>query len=381
MWGTALLRGGSRLVLGSTVAILALHCAAGGSDTSGSAANGGGGSGATGSGGKGATGSGGSAADSGIVVPGLDGEAPDYSIDAFFAEDPPPPDCSDSGAVPTKPGGTPSCPDDKNLQGCLCTQAGQTAACWPGKRKNRNKGLCKDGTTTCEQNAEFKLAWTECVGYKGISPPTFEPPPDAKGKAACTCFSAGYWDVKNTSPCFYSSGSAVIGAVSTIVDPSGARCPTQTEMDFTTGTPPTQPFSANTLKVDCNGYFKLCFTLYALPAKGATKNPASDCKVTTVCTEAHYDQAGKGANGTDGVMNMPDLQSWITKTAPETACAGQFYNNGGYGTFSVIGTSDECDQVDKTFLTFDYCPIYCNEPGKQSLPECVNCKNGSGGPF
>jgi hypothetical protein len=361
--------------------MLALHCSASSSSDTGGAASGGGGAGAKGSGGKGANGGGGlgTGADSGFNIP--DGESPDYSVDAFFAEDPPPPDCSDSGAVPVKPGGTPQCPDDKNLQGCPCPKEGETAACWPGKRKNRNKGLCKDGTTTCSQSAEFKLVWGECVGYQGISPPTFEPPPGATGKAACTCFSGGYWDVKNTSPCFYTSGSTVLGGVSTILEAAGPRCPTQQEMDFASGTPPAQPFSPNTLKVDCNGYFKLCFTLHALPAKGATKNPASDCKVTTVCSEAHYDQAGKGPNGTDGVMNMPDLKSWITKTPAETACASLFYNNGGYGTFSVTGTSDECDQVDKTFLTFDYCPIYCNDPAYKSKPECVSCQNGSGGPF
>jgi hypothetical protein len=37
--------------------------------------------------------------------------------------------------------------------------------------------------------------------------------------------------------------------------------------------------------------------------------------------------------------------------------------------------------VDKTFLTFDYCPIYCNDPAYKSKPECVSCQNGSGGPF
>ena len=50
-----------------------------------------------------------------------------------------------------------------------------TAPCWPGKRKHRNRGACKDGVTTCQQNNEFKLAWGACVGYTGITPPTFEP--------------------------------------------------------------------------------------------------------------------------------------------------------------------------------------------------------------
>jgi hypothetical protein len=37
--------------------------------------------------------------------------------------------------------------------------------------------------------------------------------------------------------------------------------------------------------------------------------------------------------------------------------------------------------VKKIFLTFDYCPIYCNDPANKTKPECVNCTNGSGGPF
>lgn len=378
MHGAAVLRLVSRIGLGTLLALCALHCSAGG-DNGGSAANGGGGTGAKG----GSSGTGaksGTGGDSGIII-SLDGEAPDYSIDAFFATDPPPPDCSDAGAQPIKPGGSPECPDDKNLQGCPCTQKGQTAACWPGKRKHRNRGACKDGVATCQQNAEFNLAWGECVGFTGITPPTYEPAAGSTGKAACTCFSGGYWDVKNTSPCFYTdAGGKVIGGVSTIVDAAGPRCPTQTEVNFQTGTPPSQPFSKNALKVDCNGYFKLCFKLQALPAKGAAKS-ATDCQVMEVCSEAYYGLAGQGPNGTDGELSLPDLQSWVTKTAAETTCAGLFYANGGYGTFSVKGTSDECDQVDKTFLTFDYCPIYCNDPAKKSLPECVNCTTGSGGPF
>lgn len=374
MAGSKTVRIASRVFLGGALSILALHCSAGGDSGGGSGA----GSGVGGGGGSGAQGSGG---DSGLII-SPDGEAPDYSTDAFFAVDPPPPDCSDSGAQPIKPGGTPECPDDKNLQGCPCKTQGATAPCWPGKRKNRNRGACKDGVTTCSGASEFKLAWGECKGYTGVAPPTFEPPPGATGKAACTCFSGGYWDVKNTSPCFYTDGSGkVVGGVSTILEAAGPRCPTQQEVDFATGKAPVQPFSPSTLKVDCNGYFKLCFTLQALSAQGGTKNPAADCQVMKVCTEGHYGDAGKGPGGADGEMKMPDLPSWVTKTAAETACAGLFYKNGGYGSFAVEGISDECDQVKKTFMTFDYCPIYCNDPANKSKPECVNCTTGSGGPF
>ena len=345
-----------------------------------SGSGGGGGFGAKGSGGNGASAAnGGTSGDAGTIL--IDGSAPDYGADAFFANDPLPPDCSDAGAKPIVPGGTPECPDDKNLQGCPCGPEGTTAPCWPGKRKNRNRGLCKDGMTTCINTGELNLAWGPCEGFQGVAPPTFEPAPGATGASACKCFSGGYWDVKNTSPCFYTQGATVIGGVSTILEPSGARCPTQTEIDFPSGKAPAQPFSPNTLRVDCNGYFKLCFTIKALSASGAAKNSASDCAVTQVCTEAYYGMAGKGPNGTDGDQAMPDLPSWITKGAAETACAAKFYANGGYGEFSVSGTSDECDKVDKIFQTFDYCPFKCNDPANKSLPECVNCTTGSGAPF
>ena len=302
--------------------------------------------------------------------------------DAFFAHDPPPADCSGSGAKPKVPGGTPECPDDKNLQGCPCPTLGATAPCWPGKRKNRNRGLCKDGVTTCEPKGEVEKAWGECKGYQGIAPPTFEPAAGATGKAACTCFSGGFWDVKNTSPCFYSdSSSKVIGGVSTILEATGARCPTEKEINFQTGKAPAQPFSPNTLQIDCNGYFKLCYTLRAFGAQGAKRNPTSDCVITQVCSEGYYGLAGKGPNGADGIMNLPDLPSWITKTGAEVACAQAFHANGGYGEFSVDGTSDECDKVKKAFQYFDYCPFKCNDPANKSLPECVNCTNGGGAPF
>ena len=366
-----------RTLVSASVVLLftasAIQCSSS-SSGSGGAGNGTGG----GSSGSGGTGTGASSnADAGIS---LDGTAPDYGIDAFFVDDPPPPDCSDAGAKPVKPGGTPQCPDDKNLQGCPCSKKDETAPCWPGKRRHRNKGLCKDGVTTCQLSGENQLVWGECMGYQGITPPTFEPPPGATGPAACKCFSGGFWNVTNTSPCFYTQGSTVLGGVSTILEPNGARCPTQTEFSFQTNTPPAQPFSPNTLRVDCNGYFKLCFKIRALPAPGAAKS-ASDCTVTEVCTEAYYGMAGQGPNGTDGDQQMPDLPSWVTDTPAETACASAFYTNGGYGEFSVVGTSDECDQVDKVFQTFDYCPFKCNDPANQNDPECVNCSNGTGAPF
>src|SRR4051794_26095317 len=59
-------------------------------------------------------------------------------VDAFFINDPAPPMCLADGAVieAENPGGTPTCPDDKNREGCPCPSANATAACWPGKRVN-----------------------------------------------------------------------------------------------------------------------------------------------------------------------------------------------------------------------------------------------------
>src|SRR3990167_844899 len=45
-------------------------------------------------------------------------EKPEISADAFWADDPPPKVCGDSGMTPVVPGGTPECPDDKNREGC-----------------------------------------------------------------------------------------------------------------------------------------------------------------------------------------------------------------------------------------------------------------------
>lgn len=252
-------------------------------------------------------------------------------------------------------------------------------------RKNRNKGDCKDGITICNQSAEFTLAWGPCEGYQGISPPTYLPPDGATGKAACQCFSGGYWDVKNLVPCLYDLGGTM-GGVSSIPnpsDPTDVRCPEASEINlvssWSTTTAPANPFSPNSLTVDCNGYFELCFALKAFSAIGAPMNSATDCQVMQVCTDGYYDLAGKGPNGTDGEKSFADLPSWITKTDAENACAQAFVDNGGYGEFSVKGTSDECDTVDKLFLTFEYCPMSCGDPNPPA--ECASCTNGAGASF
>src|SRR5262245_14556904 len=106
----------------------------------------------------------------GVGDGGNPGMLDDLSVDrdAFYIQDPPPMYCSlDGGTIPPPPppGGTLECPDDKNREGCECPTEGMTAACWPGARKNRNLGICKDGTTTCRRTAELQLTWGPCVGY------------------------------------------------------------------------------------------------------------------------------------------------------------------------------------------------------------------------
>src|SRR5678816_3170088 len=73
----------------------------------------------SGAGGAGASGSGnptGSNAGGSVY---FDANTKDYSAERFYEDDPPPMGC-DGGGQPPVPGGTPECPDDKNLPGCPC---------------------------------------------------------------------------------------------------------------------------------------------------------------------------------------------------------------------------------------------------------------------
>src|SRR6185437_4810723 len=149
---------------------------------------------------------------------GIDVQTADYSAEAFFQNDPPPTTCDGGGVPPPPPGGTPQCPDDKNLPGCFCPAAGMTAACWTGLRKDRDHGDCKDGVTTCMMNSESTNVWGPCVGE-------VLPVSGATGKAACECFSAGHWQINNLSPCFITDGmGTVTQAVAT--DATTMMCPT-----------------------------------------------------------------------------------------------------------------------------------------------------------
>jgi len=280
------------------------------------------------------------------------GSAPDFGADAFWADDPPPKSCGDAGVTPVVPGGTPECPDDKNREGCPCLKEGETASCWPGFRKNRNRGICKDGTTTCKKKTETTLAWGPCEGYT-------LPIPGGTGKDACQCFSGGEWKLDNLSPCFWSSGGVVTGATSTTISGTTASCPSTFDA-------PTASWAHTTLKVDCAGHFKLCYTLKA----GKSTDPkTTDCVLTTQCAEGDYTVPNV-------TQKWGDLKGWKSTDA---ACAKAFDATGGYGEMSVEGTSIECDKVSKVFLRVGYCSSKCSTT--PTLPECAGCSTGGGGTF
>ncbi len=292
-------------------------------------------------------------------------DGPQYDPDAYWANDPPPPQCLDSGLTQPVPGGTPDCPDDKNREGCICPEAGKQAACWPGFRKNRNRGICHDGTTTCQKLGETQLQWGPCGGY--------QLPTATTGKNGCVCFSGGQWKIANLSPCFIDSGGGYGsgGAVSTIFDGKQGNCPAISDPI----TQPTQPWSEDSLKVDCAGHFKLCYTLKAGTA--SAPQPA-DCSLVKKCVEADYPTPNVD-------QKLPDIDSWLVTAPADVACAEKFATTGGYGEMSVLGLSVECDKVDdgsggeKVFNRVQYCPMSCTSGSTD--PACQNCQSGGSGQF
>jgi hypothetical protein len=294
-----------------------------------------------------------------------------FDNDAFWAKDPPLMYCGlDGGGFPPPkvPGGTPACPDDKAREGCPCVVDGKEVApgtqapCWPGLRANRNLGICKDGVTSCIAG-EVTNTWARCDGY--VLPVEGA----AGGKEACQCFSAGRWEIKNLSPCFIYEGMTPGGggAVSTIVVAGKAQCPMDNPPKL-----PTQSWSENTITVDCQGRFKLCYALKA----GDSKNPmANDCELSKVCVQGDYTEI-------DTAKPFPPLPAWINTTAAGKTCATRFATVGGYGEMSVDGTSVTCDKVGpKVFSRVQYCPLKCNDEANKDLPECKNCQQGGGGSF
>lgn len=267
-----------------------------------------------------------------------------------------PPAMCGGGVTPPTPTGTPECPGDKNREGCPCPASGAKAACWPGLRKNRNRGICHDGTTTCNRIHEVELLWGPCEGYE-------LPDPDAgMGKRACQCFSSGQWKLPNVSPCFWGDGGAD-GATSTVIGDGGkAACPPDAPPALPSGS-----WTSDTLRVDCAGHFRLCFTLKA----GDRNNPQpGDCVVAQVCTEGDYTTANVE-------QTFPDLPSW---SSHDTDCTKAFSTTGGYGEMSVNGTSIECDDIpDHVFNRVGYCPTSCNDD--PTGPGCAGCMQGGSGGF
>jgi hypothetical protein len=332
--------------------------------TGGSTGGSGGSGGSTGGGSGGSGGGSGGSGGSPSTVPDAGTR---ISPDDFWKDDPPPQWCGPAGGStpPKAPGGTPECPDDKNRQGCPCTNVGEQVSCYPGLRANRNLGVCTDGVATCQSGGEFGAFWGPCEGY--VLPTAGA----TKGKEACKCFSAGRWELANTSPCFYSNGSGITGAVSTYLDSQGrSQCPRSAS-----NPPKPEPgtsFTTSTLKVDCAGKFKLC---YELKAGDADDPKPSDCSMMKVCTEADYTTAGRE-------QKFPDLPAW---TSSNVSCVREFASSGGYGEMSVIGKSVTCDAVDDgsgkplVFNRVQYCALSCNE--NPTRADCVSCVQGGGGDF
>jgi hypothetical protein len=350
-----------QLLAGATFSFLigasSVHCGAAGSTQASGTGTGFGGA-ATGVGGGGLGGT--ASTQSGPMGAGgditIDVQTKDYSAEEFFNDDPPPMTCDGGGMVHPPPGGTPECPDDKNLPGCGCPSAGATAACWTGKRKNRNHGVCKDGQTTCILTGENDLAWGPCVGE--------QLPTGMTGKAACGCFSGGKWAIDNLSPCFFSSAQngPVIATTSTFIQGGNIQCPA----DDTAA--PAEPWASDTITTDCTGTFKLCYALKA--GKAMTPLP-TDCEIVKVCSEAYYAKANT-------VQPFPPLPGWLADSST-VACAQQFVDSGGYGEMSVVGQSDECEGVDKVFNRVNYCPLSCNTD--PTGPGCAGCMAGGSGNF
>lgn len=290
--------------------------------------------------------------------------------DAYFFEDPPPPYCGPDGGAPPDPTGTLECPSDKNRQGCPCTEKNAVEACWPGKRANRNHGICMDGTTTCHDEGEFGLRWGPCEGYV-LPDETALTGPDA-----CSCFSSGRWSLSNLSPCIYeSNGRTYLYAA--LINPDGTlNCGGPFGMDEIPPAP-SEPWADNSLTVDCAGQFKLCFTIKA----GDFHNPQpTDCQIMQTCVETWY--------GEEGVpQDLPPLPGWNTTTLEESNCSAEFVRVGGYGEMTVLGTSIECDEVDDgsgqpfVFYRTNYCAPSCQDPANANAPECAGCVTGGSGSF
>ena len=292
----------------------------------------------------------------------------------LYKNDPLPSYCGPEAGGATLPPpvtGTEECPDDKNKPGCFCDKPGQKAACWTGLRKNRGLGQCKDGETTCVQKNENTFQWGPCEGQ-------VLPDPNAtEGAAACKCFSVGQWKIANLSPCTATytpgGGSTQYATVSTLI--STGKCP-----QFAgPASKPTDDWSPDTLKVDCEGTFKLKYRIRA--GSFEAPNAATDCIVGEVELPPTYYPTRNVE------MNWPNLPSWI---GGDPACSQKWGTtpdgvSPGYGEMIVQGESVLCDKIDDgagnefVFNRIKYCPTSCNtNPG---TPECMACQQSGQGEF
>ena len=288
-----------------------------------------------------------------------------------YANDPPPQYCGpDGGAAPVVTG-TAACPDDKNKPGCSCSTPGATAACWTGLRADRNLGVCKDGTTTCGKSTETSNVWGDCVGE-------VLPTVGATGAAACSCFSAGTWNIANTSPCYSTPDGTNWGAYST--DPNNAAaCPTNP----LPAAGSRQNWSTDDLTVDCAGTFTLCFRIRA----GDFAHPSTnDCILGESCIQNAVYNTAKVQ------QTLPPLPGWVGSDA---ACAKKWgttdvNTSPGYGEMIVKGQTVTCEAIDDgkgndyVFNRVKYCASICNDPAHpeaHDTPACVECRKDSTGTF
>ncbi len=298
----------------------------GGSGRSDGGSGGGGGSrgdGGTGGGGgsRGDGGTGGASDGGDAAAPRVCG--PDGGLDASVPMPPAPGECRDGEAVP----------------GCPCDTVGEERPCLTGR------------TIRCEPNGEFGGLWGPCLG---------------------DCFSSGTWQIDNISPCFITYSGGMIWAVSTVIRGGEAQCPM-----FPSMPPPRAPgedWSPNRLTVDCEGQFRLCYTIKAGDASAPRDD---DCVVARTCTEAWY--------GTrNATQEFPPLPGWVTE---DPACARRFVEGGGYGEMSVLGRTVDCEVIDDdrggeyVFNRVPYCPLCCNDGSCPSDPICPMCMMGGSGSF
>jgi hypothetical protein len=289
----------------------------------------------------------------------LDGS---FSSDAFFINDPAPPICGPGGDLESAAtaAGSLDCPADKNREGCACEHPGEQATCWPGKRVNRNHGVCKDGKTTCRANLEFGSSWGPCEGY--VLPVDGA----VEGADACRCFSSGKWSLANLVPCIYrddDKGTLEISSSRQDAD-KGFLCDSKPD--------PSSNWTSSSLNVECAGQYRLCYTLKS----GDIDHPkAQDCTLAHQCIDSWYATPNQD-------QALPALAGWVSE---DEGCAERFVDVGGYGEMSVLGTSSECDAVDNghgqpfVFMRTRYCSSRCATT--PDLAECQACGTGGSGHF